>query len=271
MNIGTAKPTAKEMSEVPHHLIDLVPSSSGYSIDEYLRSVKETVDAVHRRGNRVLVVGGSGFYLNAFFAPVVDHLRLDPMKEAEITERFNQQSLAESVSELLSLNPEGLGDLDVENPRRVIKAWLRCVAAGKPLKEILEDFKSQPGAFDQYDRRVIVLSRLKKELEQRVELRVGQMMAEGLVEEVRGLMANGIMENPSAAGAIGYRETISFLKGDIQEAELAPLICQNTRRLLKKQRTWFRKFMPAEAFFDVSGKDSLPADWHLVPGNTQST
>ena len=270
MDIGTAKPTAEEMEEVPHHLIDMVPPSRQYSIDEYLRQVRETVVDIHRRGKRVLVVGGSGFYLNAFFAPVVDHLRLDPEVEAEITDRFDHQPLEDSVAELLKLNPEGLGDLDIENPRRVIKAWLRCVAAGKPLKDVLEDFKKLPGSFDHYDRQLLVLSRPKEELEERVKLRVDQMIEAGLIEEVRGLIAQGILDNPSAAGAIGYRETISFLKGELSEPELAPLISQNTRRLLKKQRTWFKKFLPADALFDVSGATSLPARWHEVRRRTDT-
>lgn len=264
MDIGTAKPSAEEMAEVPHHLIDVVSPSRQYSIHEYLEAVKAVVTDIHARGKRVLVVGGSGFYLNAYFAPVVDHLKLDPALEAEIIERFDSQSLEDSVKALELLNPSGLGDLDTQNPRRVLKAWLRCLAAGKPLAEVLRDFKKLPGEFDHFDRELIVLSRPKEDLEARVELRIDQMISDGLVEEVEGLLCEGIRNNPSAAGSIGYRETIAYLAGELPQAELAGTIAQNTRRLLKKQRTWFNKFLPQEAVTDVSNLDSLPSNWHRI-------
>jgi len=128
MDIGTAKPTKAELEEVPHHLIDVVEPSYQYSISEYLNSVKSAVADIHERGKQVLVVGGSGFYLNAFFAPVVDELKLDPADKSRIETQFEKQSLQESVAELLAVNPNGLGELDTANPRRVLNAWLRCVA-----------------------------------------------------------------------------------------------------------------------------------------------
>ena len=264
MDIGTAKPSADEMAEVPHHLIDVVSPSKQYSIHEYLEAVKTVVADIHARGKRVLIVGGSGFYLNAYFAPVVDHLKLDPALEAEIVDWFKGQSLEDSVKALELLNPGGLGDLDTQNPRRVLKAWLRCLAAGKPLTEVLLDFKKLPGEFDHFDREVIVLSRPKEDLEARVALRIDQMISDGLVEEVKGLLDDGISNNPSAAGSIGYRETIAHLAGGLTEAELAGTIAQNTRRLLKKQRTWFKKFLPQEAVTDVSNLESLPSNWHRI-------
>lgn len=265
MDIGTAKPTALEMAEVPHHMIDVVPPSTQYSIREYLESVKRLVAEVHGRGNKVLVVGGSGFYLNAFLAPVVDHLSLDPAEEARITNQFERQALEASVEELRRLNPEGLGDLDVQNPRRVLKAWLRCVAAGKPLKEVLKDFEEMPGAFDHFDRRIVVLSRPRQILEERVRLRVDRMIADGLVEEVRALLEQGLLDNPSGSSAIGYRETIAYIRGELSEDELAEKIALNTRRLLKKQRTWFKKHLPEGSVIDVTGLDSLSIDWHRIP------
>ena len=265
MNIGTAKPTAEEMAEVRHHMIDIIPPSRQYSIREYLREVKRLVDEIHDRGKRVLVVGGSGFYLNAYLAPVVDHVKVDPVVEARITTQFENQPLEDSVEELMKLNPDGLGDLDVQNPRRVLKAWLRCVATGKPLKALLKEFGEMPGAFDQFDRNIVVLSRPKEILEERVRLRVDQMIADGLVEEVRSLLDEQLLDNPSGAGAIGYRETISHIQGELSADELPDKISQNTRRLLKKQRTWFKKHLPSDAVIDVSTVKTGEIDWHSVP------
>ncbi len=126
------------------------------------------------------------------------------------------------------------------------------------------EFKKLPGVFDRFDRQVIVLSRSKEDLEERVELRINQMIADGLVQEVKGLLGEGLLENPSAAGSIGYRETIAFLAGELTKKELVDSIALNTRRLLKKQRTWFKKFLPQEALLDVSNLESLPDHWHRI-------
>ena len=264
MDIGTAKPSMEELAEVRHHLINVVPASKQYSISEYLKAAKEAVTDIHKRGKRVLVVGGSGFYLNAFFAPVVDNLKLDPKERNRIEKIFRKQALETSVDMLRKLNPDGLGGLDIHNPRRVLKAWLRCAASGKTLAELKADFENRPGEFDSYEKRVLVLSRPREELEARIELRVVGMIAEGLVDEVKQLLSMGVRNNPSAASSIGYRETIACLQGELPESQLADTISLNTRKLVKKQRTWFKKYLPSEAVMDVSSIEQLPNQWHVV-------
>ncbi len=265
MDIGTAKPSEAELREVPHHLIDVAEPSEQYSILKYVRAVRSAIADIHARGKRVLIVGGSGFYLRSFLGPVVDDLFLDPALEAEIVKRFGDQSLSESVAALRSFNPDGLSGLDVDNPRRVLKAWLRCAATGKSLRELREAFESKPGPFDSYIRRLLVLSRPREVLEDRVRQRVDMMIASGLIEEVRRLEHMDFERNPSAAGAIGYRETLACINGLISEKELAETIAKNTRKLLKKQRTWFKKFLPAEAVFDVTDASGLPDVWFRLP------
>jgi tRNA dimethylallyltransferase len=106
------------------------------------------------------------------------------------------------------------------------------------------DFAAQPAPFADCEVRLCELVREKDELDQRIEARVTAMMAQGLVEEVRGLLGQGLKKNHSAAMAIGYRETIDFLEGRLPEGELAPAIVKNTRALVKKQRTWFKTQLP---------------------------
>jgi len=138
---------------------------------------------------------------------------------------------------------------------------------GKSLIELKKAFEARPSAFDSFERRLLVLSRPRAELEQRIRLRVNAMLAEGLVQEVRQLLDRGIEENPSAARAIGYRETIECLRGKLPAGELAETISLNTRKLLKKQRTWFKKFLPEEAIQDISKANELPGNWLRVPAN----
>ncbi|MDA0347219.1 MAG: tRNA (adenosine(37)-N6)-dimethylallyltransferase MiaA [Verrucomicrobia bacterium] len=264
MDVGTAKPTHFELAEVPHHLINVVEPSIQYSIKKYSEAVKKVISDIHARGKRVLIVGGSGFYLNSFFIAVVDGLKIDPLVQMRIENQFENQSLEASVEILKGMNPGGLGDLDIENPRRVLKAWLRCIGSGKSLEELRRDFDKKPGEFDSFQKKLLVLSRPREELHNRVASRVNAMLSAGLVEEVRGLISLGIERNPSAAQAIGYRETIAYLKGELSEGALGETIVRNTRKLLKKQRTWFNKFLSREAVIDVSNVKALPDDWYSV-------
>lgn len=119
------------------------------------------------------------------------------------------------------------------------------MASGKTLRELQAEFAARPVPYADFSKKIILLEREKEQLNQRIQLRVEAMMSEGLVEEVRQLQAQGIEDNPSAASAIGYRETLAFLNGKLSKADLGPAICQNTVHLAKKQRTWFRTQMPA--------------------------
>ena len=152
--------------------------------------------------------------------------------------------MAEAVAQLEKLNPAGLGALDVANPRRVVRALERCRASGKTLAVLAAEFAQRPGPFAEWRVELTRLDRAPAELAERIAARVGVMLREGLVEEVRRLRAGGLELNPSAAGAIGYREVLAVLAGARPEAGLAAEIARNTRALVKKQRTWFRTQLP---------------------------
>ena len=244
MDIGTAKPSPAELARVPHHLIDIREVTEPMDITGYLGAARRAVAEILGRGRQVLVTGGSGFYLKAFLAPVADEVAVPESLRAELRQRLEQQGLAALVAELHRLNPAGLGALDVMNPRRVIRALERCRASGRPLADLQRDFAARPAAFADHAVQLCELVREPAELELRIGQRVDTMLRAGLVAEVRGLLARGLAENPSAAKAIGYRETVEFLAGRLPENELAPLIARNTRALVKKQRTWFKTQLP---------------------------
>ncbi len=244
MDIGTAKPTKAELARVPHHLIDVCDVRERMDVTHYVTKARAAVDEVLARRKRVLVTGGSGFYLAAFFGPVADDVDVPAALREEIRTRLEREGLAALVEELRKLNPAGLGALDVQNPRRVTRALERCRSSGRTIAELQAEFAARPGPFADFDVKLCELIREPMELEGRVEARVRQMLRDGLVDEVRGLLGRGLKENPSAAKAIGYRETIDFLEGRLAEAELLPAIVKNTRALVKKQRTWFKTQLP---------------------------
>ena len=251
-DIGTAKPTRAEQARVPHHLIDVREVTDPMDVTEYVALARAAVDGILGRGREVVVTGGSGFYLKAFFAPIADDIEVAGELRAEVRARLESAGLDALVADLRQLNPQGLGPLDVQNPRRVLRALERCRASGRTLLELREDFVAQPAPFADCTVRLGELVREKEDLERRIGQRVEAMLAAGLVEEVRGLLAQGLKRNPSAARAIGYRETIEHLEGRLPLGELGAVIAKNTRALVRKQRTWFRTQLPEHRKVDAA-------------------
>ena len=248
MDIGTAKPTRAELARVPHHLIDICEVRERMDVNTYIGKARAAIDDILQRRRRVLVTGGSGFYLKSFFAPVADDVEVPAELRAEVA----ALSAEEALRRLRELNPAGLGTLDVANPRRVTRALERCLASGETVEALATNFSRQPSPFSDFDVRLTVLTRDAGDLARRIETRVAAMLRDGLVDEVRRLRAAGLEDNPSAAKAIGYREVIAMLNGELNETQLAAEIAKNTRALVKKQRTWFRTQLPEHRTLDAA-------------------
>lgn len=241
MDIGTAKPTAAERARVPHHLIDICAITERMDVAAYVPRAKGAIEDIIRRGRAVLVTGGSGFYLKSYFAAVTDNIDVS----ADIRGEVGSLSAEQALARLKALNPQGLEGLDEANPRRVARALERCLASGRTLREVAEDFARLPSPFADFEISLTILQRDAPELQTRMAARVEAMLRDGLVDEVRRLRSAGLEENPSAAKAIGYREVLKMLDGALPESQLAAEIVKNTRGLVKKQQTWFRTQLPA--------------------------
>lgn len=242
MNIGTAKPTAAEQARVPHFGIDLVEPSEGYDILQYERYARNCVETHATTG--LIVTGGSGFYLKSFFSPITDQIAVPEDLIETVQQLHRDQGLAGLVQALQTRNPDGTGALDLQNPRRVEKALLRCMASGQTLQQLATEFARQPDPYADYSRCVILLDRDTQELDTRIGQRSQQMLAAGLIEEVRQLRLKGLEQNPSGRDSIGYRETLQFLEGELDRDALEAEINLHTRQLVRKQRKWFRRQIP---------------------------
>lgn len=247
MNIGTAKPSEEDRARVPHHLIDLHPVDQIYDIMSYVKDAQAAVADIFARGKSVVVTGGSGFYLKSFFSPVIDAVKVSDLVRAEVDKLYRINGLDGLLEELHRRSPQGLGNLDINNPRRVLRALERCIASGKALSVLQAEFAARPEPYTECKKHYILLDRDRENLKKRVVHRADLMLKNGLIEEVETLLNEGIRENHSAASAIGYRETIAFLEGHIKHTDLLPAIVKNTRHLIKKQLTWFRtQIRPAD-------------------------
>ena len=252
MDVGTAKPSPAELGRVRHHLIDIRPVSEPMNASVYASIAKAAALDIAARGRPVLVVGGSGFYLRSFFAPVSDGVEVSSEVRGRVSSLLERGGPSALLAELGRLNPAGLGSLDTANPRRVASALGRCLASGKTLAELAESFARAEGPFGGWEVRLTRLEREPDDLRARISARVDSMLSGGLEAEVARLLAGGIRSNPSACRAIGYRETIDVLEGRCPAQGLAAAIAKSTRALVKKQRTWFRTQLPAHRVLDAS-------------------
>lgn len=254
MDIGTAKPSREEQKLVPHYGIDLADPSEPFSVARYVAYRDAILEDLKRRGQPVLVVGGSGFYLKSFFAPVTDQIEIPAEVERTVAGIREQDGLEGLLRGLRSLHCEGepFPGLDLMNPRRVEKALVRCLASGRTYNELREAFENLPEPLGDWEKGVWMVSRSRETLHRRNALRVERMLEAGLVDEVRRLRQIGFERNPSACGAIGYREVLDYLDGKVSIEELPELIVTHTQQLMRKQRTWFRKQIPIHREIQVT-------------------
>lgn len=243
LNIGSAKPTPAEQARAPHHGIDLAEPSERYSVATYVTYARSVIDSAIARGKPIMVTGGSGFYLAAFFGPVADALEIPEAASAEAKELQNRgvEFLRKRLEELEGGKLPAW--LDVDNPIRLTKALERRLASGRPLDELRDDFLGKPGPFADLKFETEVIDRPDPELRTRISTRTRAMLAGGLIEEATWLLSLNLDDTLPAARAVGYRETMDWLKGGQKEPleALAQTIDLNTWGLVGKQRKWFRR------------------------------
>lgn len=250
MDIGSAKPTAAERAAIPHHGLDLCDPALPFSVADYVAAAQAAVADIRTRGKAVIICGGSGFYLQAFYQAVTDFVAVSDTIAEEVADIERLQGRDGLLAELRKWNPGpgDLGDLDVNNPRRLASALKRSMATGLTVRQLRAQYEATPGPFDGFAKQTTLLDLPDEALKARIAKRIEAMITAGLLDEVEGLLDQGIEQNPSAASAIGYRETIAYLRKSADAPtslpDLKALISGNTWKLVKKQRTWFRRRLP---------------------------
>lgn len=243
LDVGSAKPTPAERDRVPHHGIDLAEPSERFSVASYVAHARATVDSALRRGVPLLVVGGSGFYLAAFFGPVTDDLEISAEAREE-SRRLQREGVVALRRRLEALEGGALPAwLDADNPIRLAKALERRLASGRPLDQLREAFLARPGPFADLGMEPEVVDRPDSELRSRIAGRTRAMLGSGLIEEARWLASAGLDETLPAMRAVGYHEAIGWVRaGETGTMEdLARAIDRSTWELVGKQRKWFRR------------------------------
>jgi len=243
MDIGSAKPTPEEQSRVRHHGLDLVDPSERYSVSQYVDLARTAIAAAHGRGKRVLVTGGSGFYLAAFFGPVTDELEI-PQAITDEVRSLQRQGLAALLLRLRELEGPKLPEwLDLQNPIRVAKALERRLASGRTLDSLRDEFLTRRGPFADHPVTFELLERPDAELKARIAARTDLMLRTGIIEESARLLAMNLDPELTSSRAVGYRAVMDWLEGGkrVAMSGLAERINLDTWALVRKQRKWFRR------------------------------
>ena len=241
MDIGTAKATADERSRVPHHLIDFLYPSESYSAEDYRADAMRAVADIESRGRLPLFVGGTGLYMDT----VIRGTQLaSPPSSEELKARLLASATTDEERErlwqrLLEIDPDSANKTHKNNVRRVVRALEIFELTGKTKTYFDELSKA---SVPEIEIGMITLDFHNRDnLYSRVDLRVDQMIEEGLLDEVSYLYKNGILvKNTTAAQAIGYKEIISYLDGECTLDEAIDFLKLSTRRYAKRQLTWFR-------------------------------
>ena len=239
MDIGTAKPTKAELAEVPHHLIDVLPPDAPYSCSDYVKDAERAVEDIISRGKLPIFCGGTGLYLDRFLrggnddgAACDDNLR-------EELKRFVDENGADALYDrLVELDPEAAATIHKNNVKRVMRAVEICLVTGQKKSEI---DKKNSEIVDKYDHKVITLAFQNRDLLYgRIERRVDLMIEQGLLDETKQLMDEGVFErSQTAAQAIGYKELLPYLRGEDSLKNCIEELKKATRRYAKRQTTWF--------------------------------
>ena len=243
MDVGSAKPTVEEQRRVRHHGLDLVEPSERYSVSQYVDMAREAIAAAHARGKRILVTGGSGFYLAAFFGPVTDELEI-PQGITDEVRTLHRQGLASLLLRLREIEGQKLPEwLDAQNPIRVAKALERRLASGRTLDSLRDEFLTRRGPFADHAVTFELLERPDDELKTRIAARTKQMLETGIIEEAERLLAMGLDPELTSSRAVGYRAVMDWLEGGkrVAHSGLAERINLDTWALVRKQRKWFRR------------------------------
>ena len=243
MDIGSAKPSAEEQKRVRHHGLDLVEPSERYSVSQYVDMARTAIASAHARGKRVLVTGGSGFYLAAFFGPVTDELEI-PQAITDEVRTLQRQGLGAMLIRLREVEGQNLPDwLDAQNPIRIAKALERRLASGRTLDSLRDEFLTRRGPFADHPVTCELLERPDDELKARIASRTTTMMRDGIIEESARLLALNLDPELTSSRAVGYRAVMDWLEGGkrVAASGLAERINLDTWALVRKQRKWFRR------------------------------
>ncbi|MDO4394196.1 MAG: tRNA (adenosine(37)-N6)-dimethylallyltransferase MiaA [Bacillota bacterium] len=239
MNIGSAKPTREELSLVTHHLVDIIDPRVSFSVAEYQRLAKNSINEVFSKGKTPVISGGTGLYLNSLIYDMDFSSNPGNLEYRKSLEDIARTHGSQAVHEILKKeDPQAAEIIHPNNTKRIIRALERLKDGEgnvRPFSGVLKET-------DDYEMILIGLTRDRQELYDRINKRVDILVNQGLVDEVRELMSMGLTSDDISMKGIGYKEIIDYIDGKCDLETAIDTVKKNTRHYAKKQLTWYRRY-----------------------------
>ncbi|MBI2269761.1 MAG: tRNA (adenosine(37)-N6)-dimethylallyltransferase MiaA [Bacteroidetes bacterium] len=249
MNIGTAKPSDKELAEIKHHFINTISVTDDYDAGQYEHQASELINELFKKHALVILAGGSGMYINAVCNGFDDIPEVNENIREPLNTTYKKEGIIPLQEQLSKLDPGYYNTIDLNNPQRLIRALEICLSTGLPYSS----FRKGKGKPRDYSIIKIGLNTDREQLYKRINQRVDEMIEAGLIDEVKNLTK---YKHLNALQTVGYKELFNHLDGEQSLEKAIEQIKQNTRNFAKRQLTWFRK--------DGSIKWFEPADTNAI-------
>ncbi len=238
MDIGTAKPTAEEMDGVPHHMLDVADPGEDYSVARYVSDATACVEDILSRGKLPIVAGGTGLYIDNLLAGR-EFAAFTGQWRQKLQERAEREGIEVLYRELEQVDPQRAAKLHLADGKRIIRALEVWHETGETITDHDRRTAALPPRYEAV--RIGLTFAERADMWERIDRRVDQMMAAGLVEEVEDLLSSGVPESCTAMQAIGYKEMVAALREGRAVDEAAEEIKLRSRQYAKRQLTWFRR------------------------------
>lgn len=238
MDIGTAKVKKEEMQGIPHHMIDIKDPDETFSVAEFQEKARCLISSINNKGKIALLVGGTGLYVQAVTHDYqFSKISSDQDFRLEMEQYTDEYGNCRLHEKLKKIDPKSYAKIHPNNRRRVIRALEVYHKTGKTIHDIQSEQSESP-----YSLILIGLTLDREELYNRINRRVDLMIEKGLISEARNLYNRGI-HNTQSMQAIGYKEIVQYLQGELSKEEATRVLKRNSRRYAKRQLTWFQNKM----------------------------
>ncbi len=236
LTIGTAKPSTEELAQVKHHFIDSHSVTQEFNASDYGTLATETINTLFEKKSVVVMVGGSGLFIDAVIKGFDDLPGAVPEIRAELNSKLEKSGLETLQQMLLEKDPASYNRIDIKNPRRVVRALEVTLASGKPYSQQIQERDAHAHGWN-----IIPIGILhdRQDLYKRIDTRTKWMIENGLLDESKSVI---VFRNHNALRTVGYKEMFMHLDGQITLAETESLIAQHTRNYAKRQMTWFKRY-----------------------------
>lgn len=235
LNIGTAKPSPQELSEVPHHFINSHSLTESFNAADYGEQARKLIQELFTKHDVVVMAGGSGLYIDAVIHEIDDLPKVDNATSELLDNVFQTKGISALQSMLSEADPATAAVIDLNNPRRVIRALGITLSSGKKYSELIGKKSKKP----HFNFLMAGINHPREELYERIHLRTRQMISDGLLAEVVSVAA---FRQNQALQTVGYREFFDYLDEKVSFEDAILKIEQHTRNYAKRQLTWFRKY-----------------------------